>query len=260
MHRSRTWRPRRTGPILYVAGQFTDDQRVEPLPRRCVQRGDRGTADRVPPDDQCRCWRPSRRAAAHSSSAAPSPARMASLAPTSPRSGPRTRATLPFIAAPRRRVDSGAHSIAPTAAPSSSAEPSPAMNGTARIRPGAAWTPPPGASLPLPVNTLVRNGGANAAILSLESDGQNFYGTGFTYGGGGNFEGTFAAVLVDWRTSRGWRTATATPTRPTRSVTSSTQPSHKHFCGNIGGFPQTTPWSVPPGHGTVQGRARHHHP
>lgn len=98
-----------------------------------------------------------------------------------------------------------------------------------------------GASLPMPVNTLVRNGGNNAAILDLESDATSFYGTGFTFGGGGNFEGTFAAD---------WATANLTWMEDCHGDTYSAYPvgdavyaaSHKHFCGNIGGFPQTTPW------------------
>ena len=43
--------------------------------------------------------------------------------------------------------------------------------------------------------------------------------------------------------STGSRTATATPTTPSPSARSSTPVSHEHFCGNIGSFPQTNPWT-----------------
>ena len=100
-----------------------------------------------------------------------------------------------------------------------------------------------GANLALPVNSVARNAGNNAAILSLESDGENFYGTGFHFGGAGNVEGTFAG---DWATGNlVWiedchgDTYSAFPTRDAVY-----QASHKHYCANTpGGFPQTDPWS-----------------
>jgi len=94
----------------------------------------------------------------------------------------------------------------------------------------------------LPVNTQIRNGGADSAILSLEADGDNFYGTGYHYGGGGNVEGTFAAS---------WSTGALSWVEDCHGDTYSSYPvgdviysaSHKHYCGNSGGFPQTDPWS-----------------
>ncbi len=100
-----------------------------------------------------------------------------------------------------------------------------------------------GAVLPLPVNTTdVRAAGANAAVLSLESDGDHFYGTGYAFGGGGNLEGTFSAD---------WATGTLTWVEDCHGDTYSAFPlngvvyeaSHKHYCANSGGFPQTTPWT-----------------
>ncbi len=99
-----------------------------------------------------------------------------------------------------------------------------------------------GASLPLPVNTQIRNGGADSAILSLETDDTHFYGSGYHFGGGGNVEGTF---------SSDWATGSLTWVEDCHGDTYSAFPaggavyqaSHKHYCGNSGGFPQTTPWT-----------------
>ena len=99
-----------------------------------------------------------------------------------------------------------------------------------------------GASLPLPVNAYVRDGGTAAAILSLETDGQNFYGAGYVYGSGGNLEGSFAA---DWATgSLVWVEDCHGDTYSAFPAGGAVyQASHKHYCGNNGGFPQTTPWT-----------------
>ena len=109
-----------------------------------------------------------------------------------------------------------------------------------------------GASLPLPVNAVARNAGTDAAILSLETDGVNFYGSGFHFGGAGNIEGTFAA---DWATGNlVWvedchgDTYSAFP-----AGDAVYQASHKHYCGNSGGFPQTSPWTYH--HGTAVSKA-----
>lgn len=99
-----------------------------------------------------------------------------------------------------------------------------------------------GALMPLPVNTQIRNGGLEAAILSLETDGDTFYGSGYHYGDGGNVEGSFSA---DWATgSLRWVEDCHGDTYsvyPMGDVVYSA--SHKHYCGNSGGFPQTNPWT-----------------
>ncbi len=99
-----------------------------------------------------------------------------------------------------------------------------------------------GKSLALPVNDEIRNGGAEAAVLSLETDGTSFYGAGYNYGGSGNSEGSFKA---DWKTgSLTWLedchgdTYAVWPTAETVY-----QASHKHYCGTSGGFPETKPRS-----------------
>ena len=97
-----------------------------------------------------------------------------------------------------------------------------------------------GASLPMAVNSVVRNGAAAAGVTSLASDGANIYGGGYTFGSGGTLEGTFAASWNGGQTvfiddchgdiysifPRGGALYAA---------------GHTHYCGNIGGFPQTTP-------------------
>ena len=97
-----------------------------------------------------------------------------------------------------------------------------------------------GATLPMAANTLVRNGGADAAIVSLSSDAGNVYGSGYTFGSGGTLEGTFAA---------GWDGGTVRWVNDCHGDTYSVHPrggalysaGHTHYCGNMGGFPQTDP-------------------
>lgn len=99
-----------------------------------------------------------------------------------------------------------------------------------------------GASLPAAINTVVRNAGVDAAITSLSADADGFYGGGYVFGAGGNFEGTFGA---------GWD-GSVKFTNDCHGDTYATYPrggaiytaGHTHFCGNMGGFPQTEPdWS-----------------
>lgn len=97
-----------------------------------------------------------------------------------------------------------------------------------------------GASLPMPVNSVVRDANTNAAITDLVGDATGFYGTGFSYNlGQGNFEGTFKA---DWNGNLVWMedchgdTYSAFPAGDEVYVAS-----HAHYCGNVAGFPQTRP-------------------
>jgi PKD repeat protein len=97
-----------------------------------------------------------------------------------------------------------------------------------------------GASLPMAVNSVVRNGAADAGVTSLASDGTNIYGGGYTFGSGGTLEGTFAAS---------WNGGQTVFINDCHGDTYSIFPrggalyaaGHPHYCGNIGGFPQTTP-------------------
>ncbi|MGA7206286.1 MAG: PKD domain-containing protein, partial [Specibacter sp.] len=100
-----------------------------------------------------------------------------------------------------------------------------------------------GALLPMVANTLVRDGGVHSAILSLASSGTQVYGSGYVFtGGGGNLEGSFSA---------NWSDGSITWLEDCHGDTYSVYPSsnavyiagHPHFCGDIGGFPQTDPSS-----------------
>ena len=102
-----------------------------------------------------------------------------------------------------------------------------------------------GGLLPWAANNLVRNGGSQASILSLSSDGTTVYGTGYVFGSGGNLEGTFSA---DWSDGKlNWVEDCHGDTYGVyASDTAVYTVSHAHYCGNIGGFPQTEPWTVHP--------------
>jgi PKD repeat protein len=98
-----------------------------------------------------------------------------------------------------------------------------------------------GSSLPLPLNTAVRNAGVDAAIFDLASDGDSFYGSGYVFGSGGNLEGAFRAS---------WATGELVWVDDCHGDTYSVAPigdvvysaSHKHYCGNLEGPPQYDPW------------------
>lgn len=101
-----------------------------------------------------------------------------------------------------------------------------------------------GASLPWLMNSLLRDGGGTAAFLSLASDSDSVYGTGFDYGGTAEdgFEGSFRANWSDG--SLVWMQDCHGDTygvAPVGDIVYSV--SHSHYCGNVGGFPQTDPWT-----------------
>ncbi|WP_150307655.1 LamG domain-containing protein [Planctomonas psychrotolerans] len=100
-----------------------------------------------------------------------------------------------------------------------------------------------GASLPWSVNSIIRNAGPDAAITNLSSDGTSVYGTGYVFGGGGNFEGAFRA---DWSDGRlVWMEDCHGDSYSVHTVRDVTYVAgHPHYCGNVnGGFEQTAPWS-----------------
>jgi hypothetical protein len=102
-----------------------------------------------------------------------------------------------------------------------------------------AVTSTTGTSLGFPINTVVRNAGANAAIYSLAGDGDSVYGTGYVFGTGGNLEGAFRA---DWNGNFVWVEDCHGDTysvAPIDGVVYTT--GHTHYCGNIGGSPELTP-------------------
>ena len=105
-----------------------------------------------------------------------------------------------------------------------------------------ALDPISGALLPFAANQQVQNSGPNAGITSLTTDGTQIYGTGFVFGAGGNLEGIFAADgesgAINWIDDCHGDNY---DTLPLGSVIYTV--SHSHFCGDIGAFPQTNPWT-----------------
>lgn len=104
-------------------------------------------------------------------------------------------------------------------------------------------TPEVGSSLPLPANSTIRNGGVNAAILSLTSDADSFYATGYVFGAGGVLEGM---------TRINWSDGNVVWVEDCHGDSYGNYPkgdviyvaSHAHYCGNLpDGFPQTEPWT-----------------
>ena len=94
---------------------------------------------------------------------------------------------------------------------------------------------------PFAANNLIRNGGLNAAIFSLASDSDSFYGTGYVYGSGGNLEGTFRANWSDgaiaWINDCHGDTYSVSPA-PNGAIYAA---GHSHYCGNVDSFPETQP-------------------
>lgn len=99
-----------------------------------------------------------------------------------------------------------------------------------------------GASLPWKINSLVRNAGPNGAILSLTGSSQGVFGAGYDFGTGANFEGAFRVSWADgtliWLEDCHGDTYSVVPLSNVVYTTG-----HPHFCGNIGGFPETSPRS-----------------
>jgi hypothetical protein len=134
------------------------------------------------------------------------------------------------------------------------------LNGVANRGMGAADATT-GAALAWPVNQVVSNAGTNASINSLSNDGTRVYGTGYTFGSGGNFEGTFGADAatgaLQWVTAAG---ATPTARAPVGAVLYSV--SHAHDCGMVGASRRATrgrtsgPWPRPPRRPRTVGRTR----
>jgi len=115
--------------------------------------------------------------------------------------------------------------------------------GLAKIAPAEA--PNSGALLPWNTTNLIRDAGANSAILSLTSDGDQIYGSGYHYGDGGNLEGIFSANAVTGDIK--WVEDCHGDTYDIWAGSASTvySVSHAHYCGNLGGFPQSEPnWGV----------------
>ena len=89
-------------------------------------------------------------------------------------------------------------------------------------------------------NQRLRTAGANGAISSLTTDGVQVYGTGYAFGAGAQFEGTFAADpytgAVKWVNDCLGDTYDIYPIGQVAYNVS-----HRHSCENIGSFPDTNP-------------------
>jgi PKD repeat protein len=108
---------------------------------------------------------------------------------------------------------------------------------------GLAWLDAAtGATKTLPVNSRVRNAGDNSSIMRVATQGDGWYGVGWHYGKGGTTEGTFKVSWADgsliWIEDCHGDTYDVAPVGDVVYTAS-----HKHYCGNSGGFPQTSPWT-----------------
>src|SRR3954470_23516098 len=98
-----------------------------------------------------------------------------------------------------------------------------------------------GALIPSNIDSVVQDAGTQAAILSLSADGSAVYGTGYVFGAGGNFEGTFSldpmTGNLNWMEDCHGDTYGAFSTNGVVYTIS-----HAHFCANVGGWPVYDPW------------------
>ncbi len=99
-----------------------------------------------------------------------------------------------------------------------------------------------GATLSWAANRLIQDYGANAAITFLRTDGQQIYGGGYVFGSPGNLEGVFAADpnsgTIRWiEDCHGDTYDTFSTGQVVYAV------AHEHYCGTIGAWPQTNPWT-----------------
>ncbi|WP_408647058.1 fibronectin type III domain-containing protein [Tessaracoccus coleopterorum] len=99
-----------------------------------------------------------------------------------------------------------------------------------------------GATLPWAANQRLRAAGANGAINGLSTDGTAIYGSGYAFGSGATFEGTFSADPttgdVTWMNDCLGDTY---ETFPMGGVLYSV--GHEHNCSQVDGFPDTNPRS-----------------
>jgi hypothetical protein len=97
-----------------------------------------------------------------------------------------------------------------------------------------------GGVLPWAANATIRDATSTGAITSLRTDGVKIYGSGYAFGAGSNFEGTFAAdpttgKLLLVNDCHG-DTYDVLPLGPVLYSVS-----HAHDCSAIGSFPDTSP-------------------
>ncbi|WP_431279650.1 PKD domain-containing protein [Leifsonia poae] len=98
-----------------------------------------------------------------------------------------------------------------------------------------------GSALPFGANSLIRDAGTQAGITALYATADRVYGSGYVFGAGGNLEGIFsadAAGNLQWVEDCHGDTYSVFPLGDAVYGAG-----HPHYCGNIGGFPQTDPWT-----------------
>jgi PKD repeat protein len=114
------------------------------------------------------------------------------------------------------------------------------IDGTATYGLGAIGTST-GSLLPFAANAVVRNAGANGSITSLSTDGTSIYGTGYDFGSGANFEGTFRADPTTGQIT--WLEDCHGDTYGAFSQAGAVYTvSHAHDCSTINAFPQKVYW------------------
>lgn len=99
-----------------------------------------------------------------------------------------------------------------------------------------------GAALPWAATDKIKTAGLNGAISSLSTDGTQVYGTGYAFGAGASFEGTFAADpytgQINWLNDCLGDTYASFPQGGVLYSVS-----HKHDCSVVGAFGDTNPRS-----------------
>jgi hypothetical protein len=112
------------------------------------------------------------------------------------------------------------------------------LNGTSSFGKGFAVVDAvTGEILPHAATSLIRNGGSNSAVTSLDTDGELLYGTGYHFGAGGTLEGSFASTWDDGTVV--WINnchGDALNIHADGDVIYSV--GHAHHCGDIDGFGQ----------------------
>ena len=100
-----------------------------------------------------------------------------------------------------------------------------------------------GASRPMPANSVIRNAGPDASVLSLASDGKTLYISSYVYGTGvgGNLEGVarinWSSGSLEWLADCHGDTYSIWPMGNAIYAAS-----HSHYCGNLpDGHPETKP-------------------
>jgi hypothetical protein len=112
-----------------------------------------------------------------------------------------------------------------------------------------------GAVMPWAANQTIQDSSSNGAIISLRKDGSQIYGSGYSFGSGANFEGTFAANPttghLNWVNDCHGDTYDVLPLKKVLYSVG-----HAHDCSVIGEFPETSPvtthhalasWTTPHG-------------